>query len=86
VSAKRLLVNPAVEAQLSQRQRDIVRHVAEAGSVTTGWCMKTLDVVRDTAHRDLVDLVKRSILIRQGSGRGAVYALRERTSENGTIR
>ena len=86
VPEKRLLVTPAVEAQLNQRQRKIVKHVAETGSVTTGWCMETLDVVRDTAHRDLVDLVKRNILIRQGSGRGAVYVLRDGTSDDGIIR
>jgi predicted HTH transcriptional regulator len=77
VPEKRLLITPAVEAQLNQRQMSILKHVVEAGSVTTGWCMEALDVVRDTAHRDLVDLVKRGILARQGQGRAAVYVFKE---------
>jgi len=77
VPEKRLFITPAVEAQLNQRQMSILKHVVEAGSVTTGWCMEALDVVRDTAHRDLVDLVKRGILARQGQGRAAVYVFKE---------
>ena len=67
-------------------QRGILKHVAETGSVTTGWCMETLDVVRDTAYRDLVDLVERNLLIRQGLGRGVVYVLREGASDDEIIR
>ncbi len=76
VPEKRLLVTPTVEAQLSQRQLNIMKHIAETGTVTTGWCIETMNVARDTAHRDLVDLVKRGILVRKGSGRGVVYVLK----------
>jgi predicted HTH transcriptional regulator len=74
---KQLRITPSIEAQLSERQRKILKHVVETGSVTTGWCIEALQVVRDTAHRDLVHLVKLNILERRGSGRGAVYVLRE---------
>ncbi len=73
----RLLVTPAVEAQLNERQRKILAHALKSGSVTTGWCMETLDVVRDTAHRDLVGLVELDLLVRKGSGRGARYLPKE---------
>jgi len=86
VPEKRLLVTPTLEAQLNERQRKIVKQVAEAGSVTTGWCIETLKVARDTAHRDLVDLVKRGVLVRQGSGRGAVYVLKGSTIDGEIIR
>ena len=62
-----------------------LKYVAEAGSVTSGWCMETMNIVRDTAHRDLVDLVKRGILIRRGLGRGAVYVMREGTIDDEII-
>ncbi len=78
VPERRLLVTPAVEAQLNERQRQIMIHVLENGSVTTGWCIETLHVVRDTAHRDLVGLVEKDLLVRKGSGRRAQYVLRER--------
>ena len=58
----------------------------EAGSVMTGWCMETMNIVRDTAHRDLVDLVKRGILIRRGLGRGAAYLMKEGTIDDEIIR
>lgn len=77
VPEKRLLVTPAVEAGLNERQRRIMAQALETGSVTTGWCMETLGVVRDTAHRDLVGLVKRDLLVRKGSGRSAKYFPKE---------
>ena len=73
----RRLVAPAVEAQLNERQRKILAHALESGSVTTGWCMETLGVVRDTAHRDLVALVELGLLARAGSGRAAKYVPKE---------
>jgi predicted HTH transcriptional regulator len=81
VPEKRLLATPAVEVQLNERQRQIMLHALESGSVTTGWCMETLHVVGDTAHRDLIGLVEKNLLARKGSGRSVKYTLREgRTS------
>jgi len=77
VPEKRLLITPAVEAQLNDRQRRIMAHALKNGAVTTRWCIEELNVVRDTAHRDLVDLVKRNLLVRKGSGRSVKYVLKE---------
>jgi len=73
----RSLVTPAVEAQLNERQRRILEHALERGSVTTRWCMESLQVARDTAHRDLVALVELDLLVRKGSGRGVQYVPKE---------
>lgn len=73
----RLVVTPALEAQLNERQQKILEHALENGSVTTGWCMEILGVARDTAHRDLVGLVELGLLVRNGSGRAAKYVLKE---------
>ena len=73
VSEERLLVTPALEARMNERQRKILAHALESGYVTTGWCMETLDIVRDTAHRDLVGLVEMKLLVRKGEGRSARY-------------
>jgi ATP-dependent DNA helicase RecG len=73
----RLRVTPAVEAQLDERQRTILARALANGSVTTGWCIETLGVVRDTAHRDLVGLVDLDLLVSRGSGRGARYVPKE---------
>jgi predicted HTH transcriptional regulator len=77
VPEKQLLVTPAVEAQLNERQRRILAHALEFGFVTTGWCIKTLGVVKDTAHRDLLGLVELALLVRKGAGRGAKYVPKE---------
>jgi predicted HTH transcriptional regulator len=74
-----LLVTPAVEARMNGRQKEILAHALQTGSVTTGWCMSSLVVARDTAHRDLVGLVKMGLLSRRGAGRGAAYVPREVT-------
>ena len=80
------LVSPAVEAQLNDRQRRIIARVLETGSVTTGWCMRAMKIVRDTAHRDLAALVQLKILARTGSGRSAVYVLQKGDSSAEIIR
>ena len=43
--------------------------------------MKAFRVVRDTAHRDLVNLVELNLLVPKGAGRGAAYVLREPRTE-----
>jgi ATP-dependent DNA helicase RecG len=86
VPETRLVVTPAVEAQLNKRQRKIVEHVLKQGSVTTGWCIAKLHVVRDTAHRDLLHLVGLNLLVRKGAGRAATYVLREGSPDAGNIR
>ena len=77
VPETRLIVTPALEAQLNGRQKKIIVQVAKAGHVTSGWCVRHLDVVKDTAHRDLVELVGLGLLIRTGRGRNVAYRLKE---------
>ena len=80
-SAPGMMVTPAVEAQLNERQRKILARVLEFGSVTSGWCVKELGVVYDTANRDLKGLAALRLLVRQGRGRAAKYVPAERRAE-----
>jgi predicted HTH transcriptional regulator len=80
VPEQRLLVTPAIEAKLNDRQKSILAHVLEAGSVTSGWCLKEFGVVYNTAYRDLDALVRLGVLKQEGSGRGTRYTLQERES------
>ena len=75
VPEKRLLVTPAVEAQLNERQKKAMREVLESGFVSSGWLVKKLGVTYDTANRDLKGLAELKLLIRQGQGRAAKYVL-----------
>ncbi|MFA5865758.1 MAG: ATP-binding protein [Phycisphaerae bacterium] len=76
-SAGTELIPPAIEAKLNKRQKKIVAQVLKEGSVTSGWCVKHLGVVYDTANRDLIGLADKQIIERLGRGRGVKYVLKE---------
>lgn len=73
VPESRLVVTPAVEAQLSERQRRILAHALESGSVTRRWCVAEFEVANDTAGRDLKFLVNLRLLVVEGRGRAVRY-------------
>jgi predicted HTH transcriptional regulator len=77
VPETQLMVTPAIEVRLNERQKKIIAQVAKAGHVTSGWCVRHLDVVKDTAHRNLVGLVDLQILVQTGRGRKVAYRLKE---------
>jgi predicted HTH transcriptional regulator len=72
----RLVVTPAIEAQLNKRQRLIIKQVLNAGSVTRRWCVAEFHVANDTAGRDLKNLKDLGILKPEGRGRALHYVLR----------
>jgi len=75
VPEQQLRVTPAIEAQLNDRQRQILAHVLEEGSVTRRWCVSTFGVANDTAGRDLKSLVELGLLRLKGKGRAAHYVV-----------
>lgn len=77
VPEERLIVTPAVESKLNERQRKALAEVLKSGFVSSGWLVKELGVTYDTANRDLKGLAELQILIRQGLGRSARYVLLE---------
>jgi ATP-dependent DNA helicase RecG len=60
---------------LSERQRKAVEYVSEKGSITNREYKALCSVSSDTAHRELVDLVQRGILRREGKGRSTHYLM-----------
>lgn len=68
-------ITPAVEARLNERQKRIILHVQEDGFVTNKWVQETLNVVRDTAYRDIQELVDLKVLEKTASGRSTRYIL-----------
>jgi ATP-dependent DNA helicase RecG len=67
------LVTPAVEAQLNDRQKKIMREVQKVGFVTSGWCRKRFGVAYLTVSRDLKGLVALDLLDVTGQGRSTRY-------------
>jgi predicted HTH transcriptional regulator len=76
VPENRLVVTPAVEAQLNERQRRTLAHALESGSVTRRWCVAEFEVVNDTAGRDLKFLADLGLLAVEGRGRAVRYVPR----------
>jgi len=77
VPESHLLVTPSKEARLNERQRAIVVHVLENGSVASGWCRERFGVAYQTVYRDLSGLLELGILKRTGSGRATRYVIGE---------
>jgi predicted HTH transcriptional regulator len=75
VPETQMLVTPSIEAQLNGRQKKILAHVVESGSVTSGWCFKEFGVVYNTAYRDLNALVNLGLIKQEGRGRGVKYTI-----------
>jgi len=77
VPETRLVVTPAIKAQLNERQRKALAEVLKSGSVASGWLVKNMQVTYDTANRDLLALAKLKVLVRNGKGRASKYVLLE---------
>ena len=69
------VITPAMEARLNERQRQILLHIQQEGFVTNKWVQETLNVVRDTAYRDIQDLVDLKLVEKTGSGRSTRYVI-----------
>ncbi|MDR3567194.1 MAG: helix-turn-helix domain-containing protein [Syntrophobacteraceae bacterium] len=76
---KRLLVTPAVEAQLNERQRAMVSLLVRGEVLTSRRCEEEFGVTRDTASRDFSILIKLGLATREGRGRSTRYLLPAKT-------
>ena len=79
VPVTRLIVTPAVEAKLNERQKRIIQQVLVSGSVTRRWCVTQFSVANDTAGRDLKGLADMGLLCAEGKGRAVSYVLPDST-------
>jgi predicted HTH transcriptional regulator len=68
-------ITPAIEAQLNDRQKQIMAHVITQGSVTNRWCRSRFHVVYNTAYRDVQGLVHLGLLQPVGTGRSVKYII-----------
>lgn len=62
-------------SSLNERQKEFLKKAESNKSISRGDYMQLLQVNEKTATRDLNDLVKRQILIREGQKRGTKYIL-----------
>lgn len=77
VPETRLVVTPAVEAQLTDRQKKILKQVVNEGYVTNAWCRKTFGRAYYAVYRDIERLQELGLIQREGKGRATRYVLRD---------
>lgn len=76
VPEKQLLVTPAVEAQLNERQRRMMRSLAEGKELTSRQCEAEFGVTRPITARDFGKLVEMGLAEKLGAGRSTRYRLK----------
>ena len=69
------LISPSLEAQLNDRQKQIMVQVQTEGSITSGWCRKEFSVAYQTVYRDLTGLLEAGLIEQIGSGRSTKYII-----------
>jgi len=70
---KRLLVTLAVEAQLTERQRDMARRLVSGEELTSRQCQKLYSVSAQAVFKDFQELIRLGISRKIGSGRSSRY-------------
>lgn len=73
VPESRLLVTPALGAQLTDRQRDMVARLAAGEELTSRACQDLYGLSPQALHKDFQKLIRLGIALRTGSGRSARY-------------
>lgn len=74
-----LLVPASVEAQLSDRQRNMAAMLAKGESLTSKACQQQFKVSGPAIYADFQTLIRLSIATRVGAGRATRYVLRPQT-------
>ena len=72
------------ELALNDRQVKALRIIRQQGQVTNSDYQTITGATRPTAKRDLDALVKKGVIVRQGSGRGAHYGFTKKRLTNGS--
>jgi predicted HTH transcriptional regulator len=60
---------------LNERQLKAIQFLKSEGSISSADFQRLNSISRQTASRDLEDMVKKNVLVRQGKGRGTVYII-----------
>ncbi len=63
------MITPAVEAQLNERQREMVLLIVRAGELTSRRCEAEFAITRDTANHDFNLLMELSLIRKEGKWR-----------------
>jgi len=73
VPEKRLIVTPAVEAQLNERQKDMVNRMVAGEELTSRRCQELYDLSPQAVYQDFKKLIGLGVARKIGSGRSTRY-------------
>ena len=67
------------ETPINERQRKVINRLLDgfAGKLTSSKWAKLVKCSSDTALRDIEDLLQKGMLVKEGSGRGTYYELKQ---------
>jgi len=71
---KSKLTEEVVEA-LNEKQKEIIKYIQKFGKINRSKVMEILQISKDTAYRELSDLVNKGFLKRKGIGKNVYYTL-----------
>ena len=74
-------IDASEKERLSERQRVIIAYIQTNGSATSSWCQTTFNISRETAVKDLRELLNLEIIIKIGKGPATRYELRSESSD-----
>jgi len=70
-----LRISPSEEQKLNERQRKALEYARKHGHITNRDYQKLCDISSRQVLKDLIDLVEKGLLIKDGKGRAVKYAL-----------
>ncbi len=62
--------------ELNERQRKAIEYIKERNKITSKEYCLIAKVVKDTAHRDIMDLLRKKIIKKEGRGKTVFYVLK----------
>jgi len=61
--------------ELSERQKEIIEYIKKSGKINRSKAMEILKTSKDTAYRELNNLINKGLLRRKGIGKNVYYIL-----------
>ena len=75
ITFKKYQITEEVLKELNERQKNALEHIQEKGKITNREYCEINKVVKNTAYRDLMELIDKKIILQKGIGREIYYVL-----------
>ncbi len=69
------MMKKELEIELNERQKKGIEYIRIEGRLTSKIYRELFGVVKDTAHRDIIDLLDKGIISKRGSGKNTYYVI-----------